>query len=114
MEELLISPLSCFFSFATNRYGYSGTTQELIVKCVHTLFLKNEAEASRADNPNWLEVMKSSFADKCLKTAINEIVTLEKMGVWNAVDDKGANVSDLNWAFKIKSYPDELIKKFMY
>jgi hypothetical protein len=89
--------------FAANSCGYSGTTQELIVDWVHPLFLKAKAEASKADNPNWWEAMKSPFADKNWRAAVKEIETLEKMGVWDVVDHpEGVNDVDSTWAFKIK------------
>ena len=112
MEELLNSPLSCFISFA-NSCGCSGTTQELIVNWVHPLFFKAKADASKADNPNWWEATKSPFANKYWKASVKEIETLEKMGVWDVVDQpEGAYVVDSTWAFKIEHYPDRLIKKF--
>ena len=113
VEELLASPLSRFITLAANSCGYAGTTQELIVNWVHPLFLKAKAEASKTDNPNWWEAMKSPFADEYWKAAVKEIKTLEKMGVWEVVDrPEGANVIDSTWAFKIKRFPDGLIKKF--
>ena len=75
VEELLNSPLSRFILFAANSCGYSGTTQELIVNWVHPLFLKAKAEASKADNPNWWEAMRSPFAHKYWKAAVKEIET---------------------------------------
>ena len=113
VQELLDSPLSRFISFAANSCGYKGTTQELIINWVHPLFLKAKAEASKADNPNWWEAMKSPFADEYWKAAVKEIETLEKMGVWDVVDrPEGVNVIDSTWAFKLKRFPDGLIKKF--
>jgi hypothetical protein len=113
VEELMDSPLSRFITFAANSCGYSGTTKELIVNWVHPLFLKAKAEASKADNPNWWEAMKSPFADEYWKAAVKEIETLEKMDCWDVVDrPEGAHTIDSTWAFKIKRYPDGLIKKF--
>ena len=95
VKELLNSPLSRFISFAANSCGYSGTTQELIVNWVHPLFLKAKAEASKEDNPNWWEAMKSPFADEYWKAAVKEIETLEKMGVWDVVNrPEGADIID--------------------
>jgi hypothetical protein len=113
VEELMNSPLSCFITFAANSCGYSGTTKELIVNWVHPLFLKAKAEASKADNPNWWEAMKSPFAIEYWKATVKEIETLEKMDCWDVVDrPEGAHTIDSTWAFKIKRYPDGLIKKF--
>jgi hypothetical protein len=86
VEELMDSPLSRFITLAANSCGYSGTTKELIVNWVHPLFLKAKAEASKADNPNWWEAMKSPFADEYWKAAVKEIETLEKMDCWDVVD----------------------------
>ena len=73
------------------------------------MFLKAKADASKADNPNWLEAMKSPFADEYQKAATKEIDTLEKMDCWDVVDcPEGAHVIDSTWAFKIKHYPDSL------
>ena len=47
------------------------------------------------------------------KAAIKEIKPLEDMDAWDIVDkEKGMNILDSIWAFKIKCYPDGLIKKF--
>ena len=57
--------------------------------------------------------MKGQFADEFWDAAVTEIQTLEEMDAWDVVDrptDK--NVLDSTWAFKIKRYPDALIKKF--
>jgi hypothetical protein len=67
VEELLESPVSHFISLAANSCGYGGITQELIVNWVHLLFLKAKVEASKADNPNWWEAMKSPFVDEYWK-----------------------------------------------
>ena len=34
-------------------YGYSGTSEDLVVKYVHPLFLKAKVAASAEENPNW-------------------------------------------------------------
>jgi hypothetical protein len=78
VTELMDSPLSCFISSAANSCGYSRTAKELIVNLVHPLFLKAKAEASKADNPNWWEAMKSPFADEYWKAAVKEIETRKR------------------------------------
>ena len=75
VEELLDSPLSCFISFAANSCGYNGTTRELIVNWVYPSFLKAKAEASKEDNPNWWQAMKSPFVDEYWQAAVEEIET---------------------------------------
>ena len=105
--------MSRFITFAANSCGYSGTTKELIVNWVHPLFLKAKAEASNANNPNWWKAMKSPFADEYWTAAVKEIKTLEKMDCWDVVNcPEGVDTIDSTWAFKIKCYPDGLIKKF--
>ena len=45
--------------------------------------------------------------------AVVELETLEGMGAWEIVDQTDdMNVIDSTWAFKLKHYPDGLIKKF--
>ena len=78
VEGSLESPLSRFITLAANSCGYSATTQELIFDCVHPLFLKAKAEASKTDNPNWWEAMKSPFANKYWKAAVKESETLQE------------------------------------
>ncbi len=53
-------------------------TQDLLVKLVHPLFLKANAEASKADNPNWKQAMSGPFANEFWKAAVKEYRTLEK------------------------------------
>jgi len=113
VAELMESPLARFITLAANDCGYGGSTKELIVNWVHPLFLKAKAEASKEDNPNWNQAMNGPFADEYWKAACTEIETLESMGAWDVVkrDDK-MNVIKSTWAFKLKRYPDGLIKKF--
>ena len=115
VEELMDIPLSRFITFAAYSCRYSGPAKELIVNWVHPLFLKAKAEASKAGNPNWWEAMKSPLADEYLKATVKEIETLEKMDCWDVVDrPEGAHIIDSTWAFKIKRYPDGLIKELVY
>jgi hypothetical protein len=113
VQKILQSPLARFITFAANDCGYNGTAEDLIVNHIHPMFLKAKASASKEDNPNWWEAMNSTFADEYWKAACKEIETLEKMGAWEVVDiAEGMNVIDSTWAFKLKRYPDGLIKKF--
>eukprot|EP00956_Cyclotella_meneghiniana_P037256 scaffold136161_cov36-Cyclotella_meneghiniana.AAC.1 len=101
LQELLEGPLSRFITLSANSWGYGGTVNDFLVQSIHPLFLKAKAEASKADNPSWWEAMKSPFADEHWIAAQKEINTLEKMGVWDVVDQpEGANVIDSTWAFK--------------
>ena len=113
VNTLLNSPLAKFIHLAANDCGYKGTVKELVCNWVHPLFLKAKAAASKQDNPNWWQAMDSEFAEEFWKAAVTEIETLEAMGAWEVVDKTDEmNVIDSTWAFKIKRYPDGLIKKF--
>ena len=80
---------------------------------VHPLFLKAKAAASKEDNPNYWEAMNGPFADEYWKAAVKEIETLEGMDAWDVVDKTpDMNVIDSTWAFKLKRFPDGMIKKF--
>ena len=113
VETLLNSPLAKFIHLAANDCGYKGTVDELVCNWIHPLFLKAKAAASKQDNPNWWQAMDSEFAEEFWRAAVTEIETLEAMGAWEVVDKTDEmNVIDSTWAFKIKRYPDGLIKKF--
>jgi len=109
----MASPLSRFITLAANDCGYRGSTLELVTTWVHPLFLKAKAEASKEDNPNWSQAMNGHFSDDYWKAAVKEIETLEGMEAWEVVDEKtGMNIIDSTWVFKLKRFPDGLIKKF--
>ena len=55
VADLMDSPLAKYITLAANDCGYSGTAEELIVSCVHPLFLKAHSAASKLDNPSWKE-----------------------------------------------------------
>ena len=113
VESLMASPLSKFIPFAANDCGYSGTRHELIASWVHLLFLKAKTEASKQDNPNWWAAMNGPFRDKYWTAACKEIETLEGMYTWDIVDcSEDMNVIDATWAFKLKRFPDGMIKSF--
>ena len=113
VEDILASPLSHFITFAANSCGYKGSAQELMVNWVHPFFLKAKSAASKEDNPTWWEAMKGPFADEYWKAACKEIQTLEDMNAWDVVDrPDGKNVIESTWAFKLKQFPDGLVKKF--
>ena len=57
--------------------------------------------------------MNGPFADEYWKAAVAKIKTLEGMDAWKVVDKTAnTNVIDSTWAFKLKRFPDGLIKKF--
>ena len=113
VEHLMNSSLAPFIELAANDCGYEGSVKELICNWVHPLFLKAKSAASKEDNPNWWQAMNGPFADDFWKAAVTEIETLEGMGAWDIVDRQPEmNVIDSTWAFKLKRYPDGLVKKF--
>jgi hypothetical protein len=57
--------------------------------------------------------MNGPFAEEYWKAAVKEIETLEGMNAWTVVErEDDMNVIDSTWAFKLKRYPDGMIKKF--
>ena len=57
--------------------------------------------------------MHGPFADEYWKAAATEIETLEAIKAWDIVEcTKDMNVLQLTWPFKLKSFPDGIIKKF--
>jgi hypothetical protein len=62
VADLLASPLANYITLAANDCRYSGKAEELIVTCVHPLFLKAHSAASKADNPSWCEATRGKFA----------------------------------------------------
>ena len=114
VEYLMDCPLSNFIHLAAKDCGYSGSRKDIVTGWIHPLFLKARAEASKEDNPSWNKAMTGDFKEDFWKAAEKEIETLEKeMGAWEVVDRPAdANVLQSIWAFKIKRYPDGLIKKF--
>ena len=112
IEKLTSDSFSKLVHLSANDCKYTGSEIELICSWVHPLFLKVKAEASRADNPNWREAMNGPLADGWWEACRIEIATLEGMDAWTVVDktpDK--KVLPSTWAFKIKRYPDGLVKK---
>ena len=113
ITELLDSPISNYITLAANDCGYSGTAEDIIVNYVHPLFLKAKAAESSEENPNWRQEMNGQFADEYWDASVSEIETLESMKAWEVVDrEYDMNVLRSTWAFKLKCYPDGLIKKF--
>jgi len=113
VEALMACPLSKFIHFAANDCGYTGSRYDLIANWVHPLFLKAKSEASKEDNPSWKQAMSGPFKEEYWKAAVKEIETLESMDVWEVVDrTDDMNVIDSIWAFKLKRFPDGMVKKF--
>ena len=57
--------------------------------------------------------MNGPFDEEYWKARVKELDTLEEMDAWEVVDQTpDMNVIDSIWAFKLKRFPDGLIKKF--
>ena len=57
--------------------------------------------------------MNGQFADEYWEAAVTEIETLEFMKAWEVVEQQDdMNVFRSTWVFKLKRYPDGLIKRF--
>jgi len=113
ISKIMSGPLANFISLAARDSGFEGNVENVVLECVHPLFLKAKAAASAADNPNWNQAMNSKFANDWWKAAVREIQTLEEMDAWEVVDrPPDANVVGGTWAFKLKRYPDGKVKKF--
>ena len=114
LTDVLNSPLARYITFAANECGYGEPEiKDLLVNTVHPMFLKAKSAASKHDNPTWWQAMASEHADDFWEAAKTEIRTLEEMDSWRVVDrTPDMNVIGGTWAFKIKRFPDGLIKKF--
>ncbi len=116
LEELFGGPLAQYIKLLAADNGQDPSqTQELLVKLVHPLFLKAKAEASKADNPNWKQAISGPYANEFWKAAVKEHCTLEGIDAWDIADlPLCAKILDIiwAWAFKIKQFPDGLVKGF--
>ena len=64
VQELLDSPLANFITLAAKDCGFAGTSEDLIVNCIHPLILKAKAAASAEDNPTWKQAFEGAFFEK--------------------------------------------------
>ena len=70
------------------------------------------AKSTSDDNPNWHQAVNGPFSDQFHEAMEIEIATLEKLGAWVKVKRTHAmNVIKSTWAFKIKRYPNGLLRK---
>jgi len=75
-----------------------------------TLGLVNKAAAE--DNPNFGQAMNGPNAESFWDASVKEISTLQKLNSWTQVKrQKGMNVIQSTWAYKIKRFPDGLVCK---
>ena len=57
--------------------------------------------------------MNGPFREEYWEAACKEVETLESMDAWEVVDrTPDMNVIDSMWAFRLKRFPDGMIKKF--
>ena len=69
--------------------------------------------ANAADNPRWEEAVNGHHADEFRKAMDIEYKTLVDFDSWDVVNRRAdMNVLSSAWVFKIKRFPDGLIKKF--
>ena len=77
----------------------------------HPLLLS--AKANSADNPKWFEAMNGPYSDQFNDAAREEIETLENIDAWTKIKRANwMNVLKSTWVFKIKRFPNGLIRKF--
>jgi hypothetical protein len=77
--------------------------------------LEANVASNDADNPSWNQAINGPFQDKWWEAMGIEIDTLENdLKAWELVkrDDTMKNILPSTWAFKIKRFPDGLVKKF--
>ena len=92
VADLMEITLDIFINLAVNYCGCEGRTKQLIVNWVHPLFLKDPAEASKEDNPNWNQAMNGPFANEYWKSTCTKLETLEVMGYLYVVDCKDDSI----------------------
>jgi hypothetical protein len=86
----------------------------LTVEALHPCALKAKAAKSDADNPTWSQAMNSPDADKWFEAMEEELTTLERdLAAWDLVPrEPWMHVLPSTWAFRIKRFPNGLVKKF--
>jgi hypothetical protein len=71
-----------------------------------SVVFEGQTWASKEDNPSWKQGMNGPLKQEYLQAAVKEIETLEAMDAW------APNVIDSIWAFKLKQFPNGMMKKF--
>ena len=70
------------------------------------------AKSNDADNPTWNQAMNGPNADGFREACQKEYDTLTRMKVWDIVKRRTwMNIIPGTWAFKVKRFPDNLIRK---
>ena len=77
----------------------------------HSLVLS--AKSNSSNNPKWFEAMRGPYSDQFREAAKVEIDTLDSIGACTKVKrENWINVLRSTWVFKIKKFPNGLIRKF--
>ncbi len=111
-SSLLLSSIERYLDIMGNDCG-TGSLQDLQIHQVHPMILAAKSAASKEDNPTWWQAMNGPYADNYWKAAEIEIMTLEGKDSWivtERTDDMHVLLS--TWTFKLKRFPDGLVKKF--
>ena len=70
------------------------------------------SKAGAEDNPNFGQAMNGPYSEGFWDASAKEISTLQKLRSWTQVKrTQGMNVIQSTWAYKIKRFPDGLIRK---
>ena len=82
-----------------------------ILEQFYPLLLSTKANVK--DNPKCFEAVNGPYASQFYEAMVTELATLEEIGAWTKViRDKAMNVLKSTWAFKIKRFPNGLVRKF--
>ena len=96
-----------FDAFVSRNMDHTCNTLESF----HPLILSAKANAD--DNPKWFAAVNGPYADKFYEGMVTELQTLEEIGAWIKVArTRTMNVLKSTWAFKIKRFPNGLVRKF--
>jgi len=70
------------------------------------------SQASAEDNPNFGQATNGPNAEGFWDASARDISTLQKLRSWTQVKrTQGMNVIQSTWAYKIKRFPDRLVRK---
>ena len=70
------------------------------------------SKAAAEDNPNFGQAMNGPNTEDFWDASVKEISTLQKLSSWTQVKrQQGMKVIQSTWAYKIKRFPDGLVRK---
>ena len=92
----------------------SDDPHSLTITVVQPHILTDKASKSDPDNPTWSQAMNSADADRWWDAMSVEMETLEvDLKAWKLVKrEPWMKVLPCTWAFRIKRFPNGLVKKF--